>query len=637
MARTLLALMVAVLVALGAWFLLQETEPVDALEGPLATETEESEPKRAPADLVEAAPEATRTPEAAPAESTNGQSAASAEDAPVLVRVHGSVTLRDPDGTEYEEESGKVFLELERGELVECPLEAGRYEGRIEEGASFRAHHVELNSTACGFCEARGDFYFIAEEGFQANLQVCRRVPSVLAVRDRETRRDLAGVELWNREGWEFSDTPHPLQSTDATLAIANQVSPVTLPERDAEQAWWARAEGYAWERVDIDHATGGEHVLLLSREARLRVRLDNRPGDVDFSIRLRRSDLFHDVGAGFPLTASGNGILEVDGLSPGEWDVRVFQGTGRLSGRPLIQESVELKQGEDRELVILLPSGIEAEEPEVKVTVSGTLQVHPTALGADSVYLQWKPLVPKEGRDQVTVSLPIYGMDDALEYSWMTDELLPGSWEVEIRPFGYREQFEIGAAGASGIVLTIPVLAQVNVQLRDATNGKIVSDPVVRWYRIEGEDSHYSGQAQPTDRSDTVQVLARPGPIQVQVSAEGYSSNELDVDAHLGLQTVEVEVHPTVTIVFTLREGTTVVKREIDWWLDLECEALSGEGHILSYSFDGSAELTAEVSTPGLYRFSFQPIDGYLPIVPIEREVSSGRQRIEVPVEREP
>jgi hypothetical protein len=133
-----------------------------------------------------------------------------------------------------------------------------------------------------------------------------------------------------------------------------------------------------------------------------------------------------------------------------------------------------------------------------------------------------------------------------------------------------------------------------------------------------------------------TQRVFVVPGEIRLQASAEGYSGDAQTREVHAGVQRLELELHPSIEVVLTLREGATVVKRDIHWWLAMEGEPLDSEGSVESYSFDGSATMTAQLTQPGTYRFTFEEIEGYLPIEPLDVVAESGTLEVTVPLVRE-
>ncbi len=634
--RGLVTLFAVVLLSLVGWFVFgRGSEPSLDAASP-EVHVAETKPELAPADLSQ--PEAeTRVdnPVAIPA-STEPEPPAIVPGSltfdpaePTQVTVTGSVTLIDVDKTRFEEESGSMTVVHAKAELgtIEVPIESGRFSFETQVGAVFDLGDFELGGEGCGL--GRPAREIVAEAGVELPLEVYRRVPATLLVRDKDTRQELIGIEVWNRAEWEFSDPLNPSEASGGKRVLENQSSPVRLPQRDGRQAWWVGVEGYAWERVDFDHRFGGERVVLLQREATIMVQLEGPSLDRVHAVRLTLQNYSFGAGPGFVEETGGASLVTVKGLREGAWVAQAITDGGDEEAQVLASATVELSAGATSTVTLRL----DAEERALEsIEVSGTLEL-PAGAGKAVDRLDWTPVGDPAGREEVYLSMP---NDSGDQFAWQTGELTPGAWDVEVTPFGHVERVVIGAFGATGIAIRVAPLAEILVEVRDVETGEPLKNASVNWTRIDGEESHYAGGSERAGPPGQFLVLARPGDVKITASAHGRSGSHQELTAHAGRQSIVLDLHQSLTAVLTLKDGTTVVKTDITWWLGMSADAIDGEGGVTSYSFDGSEEMTAELTEPGTYRFTFSDVDGYLPIEPIEMRMERGETRIEVQLVRE-
>ncbi len=639
--RSLVTLLTVLLLAGAAWFLLAgDGGPMRSAAAPEVVPLER-EPLHEPAILAEtkAADSRQESPVVVSPKSTlerealaSGSVADPAPRARVVVR--GRVVLLDNDERRYEQESGTVRIlpaDKQRGEF-EVPLEAGRFEFESAAAASFRVTAVELQGTDCGFEEEIRDH--AAREGLELEVLVRQRVPSSLIVRDKATSQDLQDLELWNREGWSFNDARHPGDEAEAKLVSMSLSSPIQLPTRDAKQAWWVRAPGYAWDRVDFDHRYGGERIVLLERAATLVVQLENYLPDRLPQIRLRRTDLVYDIGAGTIVRPSERGEARIEDLIPGTFEVSVMREADDENKRPLVSETVELVASQVSHVTVTLP-GIDLDAGVGRVRVSGTLELPPgIEQGSVSLRWHWQGAVADSIEVEPIETFERVGGSRSF-LAWHSDELLPGAWEVEVRPLGYVEPIVIGPVGASGITLRPPPLAEVHVQLLDGVTGEPVSGGTVNWYRADNQRIRYFGAGKSSGEPGMYSFSCVPGSIRIDAHGQGYGTSTKNLTVSAGRRELALELLGSVNVKLILKDGSTVITRDIAWWLGLEGKRTDGEGDMVSFSFDGSASMEGELSAPGHYRFTFAKIDGYLPIEPIEVYVERGSNEVEVALTR--
>ena len=637
--RGLVTLLAVVLLGLAGWFLFaRDAEPsLDAASREVRVS--ETKPEFAPADLSTPDAEArVETPDAIPASAEPATpeivpGSLTIDPATTTTRprvtIEGSVVLIDVDENRFEEESGSMSVAHEKSELgtFEIPIESGRFSFETEAGATFELRDVVLGGESCGLGRpARG---IVAEAGVELPLEVYRRVPATLLVRDKTSRHELSGIEVWNRAEWEFSDPLNPSEASGGERVLENQSSPIRLPERDGRQAWWVGVEGYAWERVDFDHRFGGERVVLLEREATLTVHLEGFSIDRVHALRLKLQGYSFGSGPGLVQRTGGAARVSAKGLREGTWIVEAITEATEDEALVLGSVTATLSAGETSTVTLLLDAEKRALEA---IEVSGTLELPPGA-GKAVDRLDWTPIGEPAGREETYLAMP---NDRGDLFAWQTGTLTPGAWDVEVRPFGHVERVVIGATGASGIAIRVAPLAEILVEVRDFATGEALNSASVNWSRIDGEESHYAGGCEAMSETGQFLVRARPGVVKISASAPGRSGSHQELTVHSGRQSIALDLHESLTAVLTLKDGTTVVKTDIAWWLGMSADAIEGDGGVTSYSFDGSEIMTAELTEPGMYRFTFSDVEGYLPIEPIEMRMERGETRIEVQLVRE-
>jgi len=587
------------------------------LSVPQITGTSQDSRVRAPVELEVANPEA-----------------AVGTDTASSVTVRGNVVLVEANGNRLTDQAGSLRVVHNDPALddLEVRIEAGQFSFETEDQAVFEIRGVEIAGVDFGLGEPAVDI--VAVDEWVLELELYGRVRAKLSVRDRASGQDLAGVELWNRADWSYFPSLEPTTPAESQVGQANHVSPINLPTRDGKQTWWVRAEGYAWAVVEFDHRFGGERIALLDPEATLIVRIANRPASESLVVVLVRGE-FGSRTLSREVEPSHPSELRIEGLEAGTLEVKV----ARMSDsnlRSFDSKEVELRIGEVTEVNLsALVADVESSKPRM-VSVSGTLELPPGIVREPSLLMcKWIGEGPEPEETDIGSAFERIEKGGNL-WSWVSDEFAPGLWQVRVTPFGYAQELLVGPNGLSGVALRVPHLSELRIRVRDLETGIPLSGASVSWNSILAEVESFEGHIQESKEPGVYLLSHASQEIRVTADLDGYGGEWDLVLATGGDSELLLEMSQQATVTITLKEGTTIVRREIPWWIEVESECLDGEGYIRSRSFDGSASMTAGVTKPGLYLLTFGQVDGYLPIEPLEVLFEKGIRSIEVQLIRE-
>ncbi len=333
--------------------------------------------------------------------------------------------------------------------------------------------------------------------------------PARILVLERGTGRHLDEIEV----------CPGPLSG--ALPGRAPQVSltrgassPIDLDElvRRAPTArsvaYWVRAEGFAWNRVVIDHARGGEQTVTLEPGSTLTVIEPRGLRGTDTILRVRRPGGEPDAGESYLETRPrlGETIL-VAGLPHGEYEVsltttdrsgaRVFAtGTARVH---TARATVQLEAGE----------GARAQSAELH----GILTVS-SAWGEVPDCLILEPVSPESGLKDRTY-LPISSMRSAGtdRYLWSAGELDHGRYRARIPGTGFHSVLELDrASGAHELSVDDPGAVTVHLQTRPGS-------PRPQGLRLEWRIPEGSGSSHRVALSAaSTRFLAPMGPLELEL-----------------------------------------------------------------------------------------------------------------------
>lgn len=550
------------------------------------------------------------------------------------ITIAGRVVLLDLEDDRHEGESGslRVTFPDEGTSEIEIAIEAGHFSFEMIPGDLFFFCGVRLSGFECSFDSPLREQPAVRNKDFV--LEVHKALPATLVVRDRVTRQDLVGLTVWNQAGWMPLELPPPVGGGLGRTLLEHQSSPIHLPLRGGRQTWWVRAHGYHWEQVSFDHRYGGELVVFLEHESSVVVLVE---GEGRERVGFVSVDRVHPPSQ-LELKNASSAPLRFEGLLAGQFLVRALDVAGSPRKLPLAIAEVELRAGETSEVSLRVPIEVESRN----VPVRGTLEL-PAEARHMFHSLVWRCLREGEVEETIRVSWPFssVGSSESL-LEWATEKLSPGAWEVEAQPFGHFESVAIGDSGSDGVALRVPPLAEVLVQVRAVDSREPLTRAKIRWSPRDGRMGSYGRPSEETEEPGVFRFFTVPG--RVWISARSgrrgvpeYAGATQVVGVHTGTQRIVFELHRSRRISFQLKAGLTILKRDYAWWQSGQVERLDGVGEVSSRSYSqDSARTSIAVSAPGLYRFTFAKLDGYLAIDPIEMFVEEAIHRVEIQLVRE-
>ncbi len=632
--RELLTALVVLLVALIGWLAFRVEPELEAVsvgterEDPVRVEVPVAELSATNSDESESV--SATSPEREALETGREEVAATRANVPVT----GTVLLHGSDGTTFAGESGllRIVAEDDEPQTHEFAIHLGSFEFELPYRTLFEIDSIELGGKQCMLLVPAETV--VLERALHLELEVQALAPATLIVRDRATGADLAGLELWNDAGWNLTPSLIPVSPSQQRIQTPNLASPISLPPRAGKQLWWVRSEGYEWGTVQFDHLSGGEQIVVLDREAVLSVHVENRAPGEALDVFLAK-DTFAQRKHSLTVGGSEPSQFRVGGLPAGGCEVKVGR-TRDKGGNRFAVSDVFLVAGEVTEARLTLPP-LDRGDSGGTVLVSGTLELPPSNT-QDPSRLKWLWKGDNPGPKQTHVTARFERIEsETNRWTWETEELVPGPWQVSVTPFGHVEDLYIGPAGATDIALRIASLAEILIRVQDQDSGAPLPGSDVSYSRKGGTFDVYGGSAWQLDEPGVSRLLLAPGAYRLEAHAEGYDWDVKVITVGATDQEVLFGLKEMGRMTVVLKDGATVVPREMNWWLGVKAEHVGGEGYIASSMFSpDSASMSAGVSEPGLYRLTFGEVDGYLPIEPLEVLLEPGLKEIVIQLVRE-
>lgn len=479
-----------------------------------------------------------------------------------------------------------------------------------------------------------------------------------LAVRDARTRAHLEDVELritpgglmamwgWNAPRVSLGDglsSPialmggrDPSESNLAALALSPAAGesprPVEMMHRFSPSRGVvvsARAPGYAWGSIVIDVSKIDECELLLKPGSALDVRLTNVQLERYRALETKptlcvywiRADGGNQYVRFEPLdeTLEAEG-LRLEGLKPGGYRVTVELGGGVWRKQPVLaraelSEDLALLAGETREIVLALA---DPPAPPERGPLGGVVSL-PRFGGEKKVRLQiyFQP-TQRFRRPDVELSLadlrPVSGALPT--WSFRVEDLPVGMYRVQLLPFLKVWMIDLPAGGREDLKLSLPALAEVQVETVDGRTGRRVPLDELHFRRkkpLPGQVQNDRARAD-TEQPGRFRFWTEPGAISMWPRGEdrlGYGSAGKDVEVVPGLQSVRVELAPAclIRLDFRIDGAAPRLADAVAHWVRYETftavRAVDHEGRSLGRAKDRVVEVTA----PGVYEINF---DGF-------------------------
>lgn len=608
-----------------------------------------------------------------------------------MITIWGGIVVVDARGVVHRKENGS-FLPLlwddssgKSASSVE--VVDGRFGFRMPAGLRLSIDELILGGRPA-FLDSADPF--AVEAGEALSLHARWPEAPILNVVDESTGIPLNGIELVLFSDWDRVDDVHPGNFAPSDRIRSNARSPLSLPaeecgslEYGSSVVLWARAPGYAWDRIEIDFAESGEYTLALKPAAELVITLVNHdptagsssspaprlipvlrvrtfqgppggplvdleelrrhleampedrfPGGKEAGIAelietlrqkkerpLLRGDLLLEQRLG-----PSAGPITITGLAPGPVSVSVEVGSWILDDRvQLGWAATELEAGRRAQVTLVLESLPELEAP---APLSGTLFVPPSWGQLDlTLFLDLVDL--PEGARGDSRMLRLSEMQPVAEreglYRWVAGEVVPGRYQVCVYEFQYRQVIHVPSDGLLDAHLELGERAVVLVHLLEKETGLPVPMKAVYWNCLspDGAPGGSTWSAELDEEVGGYRFLAPAGRVEISTWGDGYERYDQVHEIRPGENEITIFLERSCGVVISVREGEEAVSFElIERFIHIE--EVGGGGLPIGRGWSGDSG-RFHLSNPGLYEIRIGPMEGYVPVEPVHVEVPAG------------
>lgn len=616
------------------------------------------------------------------------QPAASADG---MITIWGGIVVVDARGVVHRKENGS-FLPLlwddsSGNSASSVEVVDGRFGFRMPAGLRLEIDELILGGRPA-FLDSTGPF--AVEDGETLSLQARWPEAPILNVVDESTGIPLNGIELVFFSDWDRVDDVHPGSFAPSDRIRSSARSPLRLPAEECVSleygsfvVLWARAPGYAWDRIEIDFAEFGEYTLALKPAAELVITLVNHDPTAGSSssraprlIPVLRVRTFRGPPGGSPVDLEelrrqleampedqfpggkeaeiaelietlrqkrerpllrGDLLLEqrlepvegsitITGLAPGPVSVSVEVGCWTMDDQiQLGWASTELEAGRRAQVTLVLEPLPEFEAP---APLSGTLFVPPSWGELDlTLFLDLVDLPEGVCGDALLLRLsemqPVAGREGLSR--WSAGEVTPGRYEICVYQFQYRQVIHVPSDGLLDAHLELGERAVVVVHLLEKETGLPVPMKTVHWNCLspDGAAGGSTWFAELDEEIGGYRFLAPAGRVEIRSRGDGYERYDQVHEIRPGENEITIYLKRSCGVVLSVREGGETVSFEVIERF-IHIEQVSGGGLPIGrwWSLDG---VRFHLSNPGLYEIRIDPVEGYLPVEPVRVEVPAG------------
>ncbi|MDF1798506.1 MAG: hypothetical protein P1V81_04970 [Planctomycetota bacterium] len=576
-------------------------------------------------------------------------SAEASSSGPLEAVVAGTVVIEELDGSSTLDATGTLTLILwhgNSGSHHELEVSGGKWQlnARLdadgsytyEDGAGTARQPIDRVAVGeyddLGRAVVRTDRDQEFELGELAVVIEVRRVASLqLEVVDAATGEGLTGVSVVAEKAWGDGIVEHPGDGRDMTDLVVAEDSPVELqPSTDLAESGrvgvLVGARGYAWKKVELDLASGGERRVRLERGGDLVVHFDRALTRRDAELHVT------DTGRGLPVAmqqAKGAGPFSYQGLPPGTYEVSVEIGEWWSDQLALASETVVVEAGGSASVTLVLE-----EAPVLTRAPFSGLLILPASYGVteplliaelEGVSLDGGDGYERAGGDQLE---RVEGTSDAWSFDF--GMLQTGRYELRCNGVEYQVKLDLGPGGATDYRFQIPEPVPVCVTVRDVDTGELADVDGLFWH-YEPPEGWSGGMSQGARREpgqSDICFSVPPGTIVLSHSAEDYVHVSTTFQAFAGAR-VTLEVRRAGEAVLRLVQGeTTLPWPENDYGVG---KRLDDEGDLgsRSHRHGGLWFKTA----PGRYQVEVPHIEGFEDHPPVELTLVAG-ERAELDIE---
>lgn len=628
---SLAVLAVAGSLAVGLWLLRSESRPAliaeafdgaRDVEGSTRAELESTPLEPTRTAIVEPAVE----PVAPQPEPIVDVAAVAAEGAPEIIpTLDVSIVVVEVDGTELRHADGSgeaVLWTGQSGSHRRFEFESGRFAMPIVDNLSrIDIRECEFNGESL---DCRGASLQLPHEG---PLVFVLRRPAGLRLRviASDTRTDLTDVQLVTGASFEYDELEHP-SGRAGTKIVTGGRSPLDLPPRvGRETNFWVHAPGYAWQRVQLELARGGERVVELQPAGALECTILGAALPQGATLRGWRGAAESSPDSEFE--AVREKTLEIEGLTPGEWCFKVQKGRWFQDPLDLAVGTVTIDAGSTQVLALTVAESAEA---PARVAVSGVVRIDDAWQGLDRLSLSLQPEGEVERWDSEWKHVkPVL---TGSQYTWNVRQLYAGRYMVVVSPSEHRQILEVTAEGSNEFTIEVPPPGDVEVMVVDDATGQPTAVENLIWHaEIPAGVGGYGLENARYDLERGARFQAPIGKVSLQVWQEGFAHTSENVEVVRGVNRFTLRIQRACGVRVEVYDGETPVPlSDYDMF---EIKAVEHDGRATA-----SSNTWSQVSAPGRYRVTFKSLTGFQPVPPQEVTIPAGEMiDVRVNLERNP
>jgi hypothetical protein len=552
------------------------------------------------------------------------------------VAVEGKVEVREPDSDEpHAHESGSLSFVLDTAGLhrdVDVEVRDGAWRLEAPVGSIATVRDAVLGRRPAMPADSAEAFEAKADAVVEISLRWARRL--MLHVRAADTRVELADVDVvthWRPEPWQ-----HPDVTESRTTAERGHISPIDLseltPPRDVRGrvSFFARSPGFAWGRIDVNRADGGDVDLELRPGGDVEVVVS---GDADLAeaiVRLHPADAAPHVTDAFARLHGARACM-LESVDAIRWSASV---ESRAGGSVLGSAPVAVVAGGHARVVI----DVTPLAASTGVRLTGVVRI-PAAWSARGPNIDGTPIEPdgprlaREAAGRRLEAAPEGGGDRRLatfapgqfdgQFAVVPFEIegvTPGRVALTLDDPSAGLVVDVGPNGRDDVVLDVPPPVSVSLRVVDSETGEDAAVRQVLWKSATATSEAAEGASRNPD--GTFSFEAPLGEIRVRPGTWDYAVPWQTLLVAPGHEKLVLRIARTLDVRVRALDGETPLPWQWSWRVELR--PLDG-GEVGPAGWDASGARLS-VTRPGRYRLALANIEGYRAVPEQEIDVAAGR-----------